>query len=258
MKLAKQQERNIILTIAQINRFPLRIIHNLKKKIDGQKTPTIITQQNKEWVAFSYHSLLIWKRTNLLKHANLKIALCATNTIDQQRTDIVVKTSTNSSRIYKLKFGTCNNSYIVKSGRSISTRHKERTRYIRPNNPISPYALHILNNRQEYSTAEETLELLKSCNKGTKMNCWESFYLPAFHQLNTPLEKQASDINHLYEIHDRLREDGMATLKHIIRWWIKSLIILQWRLTKIFPLSEILKTKHSISEASTGETAHLK
>jgi hypothetical protein len=28
----------------------------------------------------------------------------------------------------------------------------------------------ILNNRHEYATAEETLELLKSCNNGTRMN----------------------------------------------------------------------------------------
>ena len=144
----------------------------------------------------------------------MNIALSATNTIHQQLTDKIVKTSTNSSRIYKLKFGTCNNSYIEKSGTSIATTHKERTRYIRPNNPISLYALHILNNRQQYSTAEETLELLKSCNKGTKMSCWESFYLPAFHQLNTLLEEQVSDINPQYEMHDRLREDGITTPKH--------------------------------------------
>lgn len=40
--LAKLQEWNIILTIAQNNRFPLWIIHNLKKKkwmVKKQKTP---------------------------------------------------------------------------------------------------------------------------------------------------------------------------------------------------------------------------
>jgi len=56
------------------------------------------------------------------------------------------------------------------------------THYIRTNNPISAYALHMLNNRHEYGTAEETLELLKPCNKGTRMNCWEAFYMQAFHQ----------------------------------------------------------------------------
>jgi hypothetical protein len=100
----------------------------------------------------------------------------------QQITDKIVKTSTNSSGIYKLKCNTCNNSYVGQSVRSIATRHKEHRRYIRTNNPIPAYVLHILNNRHEYGTAEETLELLKPCNKGTKMNGWESFYMPAFHQ----------------------------------------------------------------------------
>ena len=39
---------------------------------------------------------------------------------------------------------------------------------------MSAYALQILNNRHEYGTAEETLELLKPCNKRTRMNCWGS------------------------------------------------------------------------------------
>jgi transposase-like protein len=72
----------------------------------------------------------------------------------QQLADKIVKTSTNSSGIYRFKCDTCNNSYVGQSGRSIATRHKERTRYIGTNNPISAYALHILNNRHEYGTAE--------------------------------------------------------------------------------------------------------
>jgi hypothetical protein len=112
----------------------------------------------------------------------LNIALRATNTIHQQLTGKIVKTSTNSSGVYKLKCNACNSSYVAQSGRSIATRYKEHTRYIKTNNPISAYALHILNNRHEYGTAEETLELLKPYNKGTKMNCWDSFYMQAFHQ----------------------------------------------------------------------------
>jgi hypothetical protein len=60
-KQAKQQEWKIILTIAQNNGFPLQIIQYLKKKltVKKQKPPTKITQQNKKWVTFSYHSPLI-------------------------------------------------------------------------------------------------------------------------------------------------------------------------------------------------------
>jgi len=112
------------------------------------------------------------KITNLFKHTNLN----ATKTIHQQLTDKIIKTSTNSSGIYRLKCNTCKNSYVGQSGRSVATRHKEHTRYIRTNNPISAYALHILNNRHEYATAEETLGLLKPCNKGTKMKCLEALH----------------------------------------------------------------------------------
>jgi hypothetical protein len=120
-KQAKQQEWKIILTIAQNNGFPLHIIHNLKKKLTAkkqkQKFLTTTTQQTKKWVTFSHRSPLMRKITNLFKHLNLNIALCATNTIHKQLSDKIVKTSTNSSGIYKLKCNICNNSYVGQSER---------------------------------------------------------------------------------------------------------------------------------------------
>jgi hypothetical protein len=72
---------------------------------------------------------------------------------------------------------------------------------MRTNNLISLYALHILNNRLEYGTAEKILELLKPCNKGTRMHCWEALYMQAFHQPNVFIEEQqVNDINLLYEL----------------------------------------------------------
>ena len=50
---------------------------------------------------------------------------------------------------------------------------------------MSASALHTLNNKHEYGNASETLELLKPCHKGTCMNCWETFYIQAFHQHKT-------------------------------------------------------------------------
>jgi len=66
---------------------------------------------------------------------------------------------------------TCNNVYVGQSRRSINVRRKEHVRYIRTNNPLSAYALHILRNRHEYGTIADTLQLLKTCQKGTHMNC---------------------------------------------------------------------------------------
>src|SRR5215469_12588855 len=96
--------------------------------------------------------------------------------------------------------------YVGQSGRYINIRHKEHIRYIRTNNTTSAYALHILSNRHEYGTAEETLQLLKSCQKGTKMNCWETFYMQLLHKHNTLIdEQQVNDINPLYAIADTSR-----------------------------------------------------
>jgi len=50
----------------------------------------------------------------------------------------------------KLKCNTCNISYVGQTERSIQVRHKEHTRYTKTNNPVSAYALHLLNNRHKY------------------------------------------------------------------------------------------------------------
>jgi CTP:phosphocholine cytidylyltransferase-like protein len=72
---------------------------------------------------------------------------------------------------------------------------------MRTNNLIPAYALSILNNWHECGTAEETLELWKPCNKGTRMNFWDALYMQAYHQHNILIEKQqVDDINPLYDL----------------------------------------------------------
>jgi hypothetical protein len=161
-------------------------------------------QQNKKWVTLTYHSPLIRRITNLFKQTNLNITFWATNTVHQQLTE--KPTHKNPSGIYKLKYNTCNNAYVGQSGRSITVRHKEHVRYVRTNNPTSAYALHILNNKHEYGNAAETLEVLKPCHKGTRMNCWETFYMQVLYQHKLLINEQnISDINPLYELADPSR-----------------------------------------------------
>ena len=57
----------------------------------------------------------------------------------------------------------------------------------------------------EYGTIEETLEPLKSCQKSTRMNCWETFYIQLFHQHGTLINEQVYDVNPLYSIADASR-----------------------------------------------------
>jgi len=89
-----------------------------------------------------------------------------------------------------LKCNTCNGVYIGQSGLAINVRHKENIWYIWTNNPKSTYATHLLENRHEYGIKENTLHLLKACQKGTRMNCWEELYIQAFHQQKVLITKQ--------------------------------------------------------------------
>ena len=87
---------------------------------------------------------------NLFRHTKLNIAFRATNTTYNQLSNKIIQNKTNSSGMDKLKCNTCNNSYVGQTGRSLRVRHKGQTRYIKTNNPVSGYALHILNKKHEY------------------------------------------------------------------------------------------------------------
>ena len=111
--------------------------------------------------------------------------------------------------------------YVGQSGRPI-TRHKEHIRYIKNNNPASAYAIHILNNRHEYGTTENTLQLIKPCRKSSKMNHWENMYIQIYRQ-NSKLieEQQVSEINPLFKyaqpphtLRDSTQQDRQQEGKH--------------------------------------------
>ena len=91
--------------------------------------------------------------------------------------------------------------YVGQSGTAISTRHKEHINYVRTNNPQSAYATHILQNRHEYGPSNETLQLLKACNKGSRMNCWEAMFIQRYHRRGELItEQQLYENNPLFEL----------------------------------------------------------
>ena len=175
---ATNREWHKILPLARNNGFPEHIIHELKKKLITSKTKATQTnppqKQSNKWITFTFHGPPVHKITNLFRKTVLKIAFRPTNTIFQHMTQ--KPKNNNPSGIYQLKCNTCNRAYVGQSGRAISLIHKEHLRYIRNNNPISAYAIHILHNRHQFGPADETLKLLKPWNKGTKTNCWEALY----------------------------------------------------------------------------------
>ena len=126
------------------------------------------------------------------------------NSIQDQQHDTATtdakKSDKNPSGIYEIKCNTCQNKYVGQSGRPITVRHKEHIRYIKNCNPISAYAAHILHNRHEFGTVEDTLQLIRSCRKGSRMNQWENLYIQTYRQQGRLIdEQQVSEENPLYK-----------------------------------------------------------
>ena len=94
-----------------------------------------------------------------------------------------------------------NKNYVGQSGRHITIRHRQHIRYIKTNNPASAYATHILSNRHEYGTANDTLKLIQPCRKSKKMNHWENMYIQIYRQQNLLItELQVNEPKPLYEL----------------------------------------------------------
>ena len=117
---AKQQEWNIMCTIARNNGFQLQIIHNLRRK----KNPLTQTQL-KKWITFTYFSPCTHKVTNLFKNTDLNVSFRTCNTIYNQLCDRIPLNKINSSGIHILQCKTCNKSYVGQTGRLIEIRLRE-------------------------------------------------------------------------------------------------------------------------------------
>ena len=69
------------------------------------------------------------------------------------------------------------------------------------NNPTSAYATHILNNNHEYGPAKDTVQILKKCDKGIRMNCWEAMLIQTYYHKGTLVtEQQVNEHNPLFEL----------------------------------------------------------
>jgi hypothetical protein len=138
-----------------------------------------------------YSSPLIMKVTNIFKNTNLKITFRVSNT-----TQNILKTHTQNNDeykncgIYNLKCNTCNKYYVGQTGSNLKTRYIEHTRYIKNNEPKSAYALHILNNQHEYAPIQDSMQLIKTCEKGRHMNITENLYIQLYHRQHLLISKQ--------------------------------------------------------------------
>jgi len=146
-----QNEWEKIQTIAKNNNFPQSLIIRLNRQIQ-HKTGHTQTRRNdkKLWATFTYHSPKIRKITNLFKNTNIGIAFRKT-TLRQLTKPIPTDQTLEHEKIgvYKFSCKTCQHSYIGQTSRNLKSRFREHTRYIKNDDPLSAYALHILNCRHE-------------------------------------------------------------------------------------------------------------
>ena len=144
--------------------------------------------KQKKWITFTFHSPLIRKVTNLFRNTHIQKAFKTTNTIYQQLKN--KKHNKGPSGIYEITCNTCRQKYVGQSGRDITTIYKEHIRYVRTNNSTSAYATHILDNRHEYGTAQDTLRLIQPCRKGQRMNSCENVYIQMYQQQGKLITEQ--------------------------------------------------------------------
>jgi hypothetical protein len=104
--------------------------------------------------------------------------------------------------IYKIKCNTCNKAYRGQSGREIKTRFKEHISYIRTNKPTSAFAQHILDRNHDYGNITDNVQILKGCQIGKLMNCWEALYIKKLKQEANLINEQVTQTsNPPYNIH---------------------------------------------------------
>jgi hypothetical protein len=124
-------------------------------------------QSHKLWVTFTSSNPLIRKVTNIFRNTNPHTSFRTTNkflNLLHPQTEYLNKYT--RSGIHKITCNTCNKVYVGQSDRQIKTRFNKHLRYIKYNNPNSAYTQHILNNRHNFGTMQDTLQLLKTCTKG--------------------------------------------------------------------------------------------
>jgi hypothetical protein len=83
---AKLHEWDVICSVARNNGFPSQITHNLRRKLTNKrKTQNVnTTTNNRTWVTFTFHNLLVHKVTNLFKNTNINIEFRSTSAIYHQ------------------------------------------------------------------------------------------------------------------------------------------------------------------------------
>jgi hypothetical protein len=204
----KTKEWDIIQTIANNNNFPRKLLHKLRRQMQQKTARTLSEKKDKKILTtFTYHNPKIKKITNLFKHTDIGIAFRTTTSIYQLTKPTIIEQTPDheKSGVYQLTCNTCQSSYVGQTRRNLKSRFQEHTRYIKNNDPQSAYALHILNNRHEYGTINDTMTLLKYINSPSLLLPYERMYIQLFHHNNQLIpEQHPNEQNPMFQLlHNR-------------------------------------------------------
>ena len=99
--------------------------------------------------------------------------------------------------IYKLTCNTCKLSHVIQTSRNLKQRYQEHIRYIKQNDPLSTYALHILNINHECGLINTTMTLLKQITKTSLLIPYEQFHIQSHYYHKELILGQNTGENHL-------------------------------------------------------------
>ena len=190
----KQKELQTIQSIARNNSFPQHLLQNLNRQIHNKIDH--ICNRNKDnkrtWATFTYHSSQIRKVTNLFRNTKIGIAFKATATLQHliRHTTQNLKSDYEKSGMYKITCKACHKSYVGQTSHNLKMVFQEHIHYIKNKDPLSSYALHILNCKYEYGNINDKMTLLKQVNKPSLLLPYEQMFIQSLHHINELINEQ--------------------------------------------------------------------
>ena len=173
-----------------------------------------INERKKTGTTFTYYRPIIRNITNLFKHTDVGISFQNTNTFQQlTKTKIINNTQEqDKSRIHQLTCNTCKMSHIGQTIRSRKHRSQEHKRYIKHKDPKSAFALHIINNKNEYGSINDTMTLAKHTIKLTLLVPFEQLYIQSYHHHKQLIpEQHIGEHNLMYQLIHDLHNTSLPT-----------------------------------------------
>ena len=196
-----ESEIKTILTIGQNNGFPTEVIRNLIEKKQKMTTlhliyPKVKYEESKQFISLTYQGTGTERIAKILQSPTTNIAFKPVSKFSniifnaKDRTDKYRK-----SGVYKLKCPECESVYGGQCGRNFSKRYDEHERSFRLNRSDSTFANHLLEQNHSFPPIQD-IKILDQCDKGLKLNYFESIEIFKHNNCNCNLLNDQTDLIH--------------------------------------------------------------